>query len=270
MTKIHLLQYCFQIVCLVTILAISCAKEEKITDIIVMKTNFGTMKIKLRPEKAPNTVANFIELAAGTKEWTDPKTNQPVKRAFYDGLKFHRVMKDFMIQGGCPLGTGSSGPGYEFEDETYKRGAELTGEISTEAQAAIIWTELVIPYLRSLEGAQPDSELLEIMKACQQAKSGQPIIGKTVDFFKQKTKNFSPVYENGELIATVEYGNICMANHGPNTNGSQFFIVTKKGGCSWLNGKHTVFGEVIEGMEVAHKIEEAGNSKATIESITMD
>src|SRR5690349_16133949 len=80
-------------------------------------TSEGTFKVKLFDDKAPNTVANFVGLAEGTKEWTDPKTGQKVKRPFYDGLIFHRVIDGFMIQGGCPMGNGMGGPGYKFADE---------------------------------------------------------------------------------------------------------------------------------------------------------
>ena len=81
------------------------------------QTSVGDIVVKLLPEKAPNTVENFVDLAEGTKEWTDPKTRQQVKRPLYDGTVFHRVIPDFMIQGGDPLGTGTGGPGYRFEDE---------------------------------------------------------------------------------------------------------------------------------------------------------
>src|SRR5688572_7568960 len=80
-------------------------------------TSEGTFKVKLFDDKAPNTVANFVGLAEGTKEWTDPKTGQKVKKPFYDGLIFHRVIDGFMIQGGCPMGNGMGGPGYKFADE---------------------------------------------------------------------------------------------------------------------------------------------------------
>ncbi len=152
---------------------------------LIMKTELGEMTIEMWPDIAPKTVDNFIGLAKGTKEWKDPKTGQMVKRPFYDGLIFHRVISNFMIQGGCPLGTGTGNPGYAFEDECYDA--------------------------------------------------------------------------NGKLKASVEYATICMANAGPNTNGSQFFIVTKEDGCDWLDGKHTVFGKVVKGMEVAHAIEKKGN-----------
>lgn len=142
----------------------------------LFETNRGNFKVKLLADKAPKTVENFVGLAEGTKEWTDPKTGKQVKKPFYDGLTFHRVIKDFMIQGGCPLGTGTGGPGYRFEDE--------------------------FP-------------------------AGAP-------------KHDKP-------------GMLSMANAGPNTNGSQFFVTTVA--TPWLDGRHTVFGEVVEGMDVVHAIE---------------
>ena len=124
-----------------------------------LHTSAGPIELELFPDEAPKTVENFTKLA---------------REGFYDGLKFHRVIPDFMIQGGCPEGTGSGGPGYQFEDE----------------------------------------------------------------FNEHK----------------VERGALAMANAGPNTNGSQFFIVTADA-CPWLDGKHTVFGEVVEGMDAVDAIE---------------
>jgi cyclophilin family peptidyl-prolyl cis-trans isomerase len=124
-----------------------------------MKTSEGDVELELFPDDAPKTVANFTKLAGD---------------GFYDGLIFHRVIPDFMIQGGCPLGTGSGGPGYSFEDE----------------------------------------------------------------FNEHK----------------VERGALAMANSGPDTNGSQFFIVTTDA-APWLDGKHTVFGRVSSGMDAVDAIE---------------
>lgn len=84
---------------------------------IIMRTTEGSITINLFDDKAPNTVANFLGLATGEKEWADPYTGQPSHGKFYNGLTFHRIIKQFMIQGGCPLGTGTGGPGYEFDDE---------------------------------------------------------------------------------------------------------------------------------------------------------
>ena len=137
-------------------------------------TSEGNFTIRLFDQEVPNTVANFVGLAEGTKEWTDPKTGQKVKRPFYDGLIFHRVIKDFMIQGGDPLGSGMGGPGYKFADE-----------------------------------------------------------------FNPKLKHSKP-------------GILSMANAGPNTNGSQFFITLVP--TTWLDNKHSVFGEVVSGLDVVEKI----------------
>jgi cyclophilin family peptidyl-prolyl cis-trans isomerase len=124
----------------------------------LLNTTEGTVELELFDEDAPKTVANFQKL---------------VGEGFYDGISFHRVIPDFMIQGGCPRGDGTGGPGYSFEDEFNKH--------------------------------------------------------------------------------PVERGTLAMANSGPNTNGSQFFIVTADA-CPWLDGKHTVFGRVVEGQDVVERI----------------
>ena len=140
----------------------------------VMDTSQGTIVCRLFDKEAPKTVENFIGLAEGTREFTDPRSGKSVKRPFYDGLVFHRVIPQFMIQGGCPLGTGTGDPGYRFADEFHP----------------------------SLRHDKP--------------------------------------------------GKLSMANAGPGTNGSQFFITIAA--TPWLDRKHTIFGEVVEGMDVADKI----------------
>jgi len=137
-------------------------------------TSEGNITCRLFEKETPKTVANFVGLANGTKEWTDPKTGKKVKKRFYDGLIFHRVIPNFMIQGGDPKGTGRGGPGYRFEDE-----------------------------------------------------------------FHPDLKFDSP-------------GRLAMANAGPNTNGSQFFITYVP--TPWLDNKHTIFGQVIEGQDVVDNI----------------
>jgi len=132
----------------------------------VFETSRGDIRVDLQPDKAPLTVANFVNLA---------------KRGFYDGLDFHRVLKDFMIQGGCPQGSGTGGPGYKFEDE---------------------------------------------------ARNG---LG----------------HERGVLS---------MANAGPNTNGSQFFITHVA--TPWLDGKHTVFGKVTEGLQIVDAVQQGDTIKS--------
>ena len=140
-----------------------------------IETSAGEIVLELFEDDAPGTVANFIGLAQGTKEWTDPKTEQKVKQPYYDGLVFHRVIDDFMIQGGCPLGTGTSGPGFTIKDElSGKRQKHLRGSLSMAKTAA------------------------------------------------------------------------------PDSGGSQFFICHTPQ--SHLDRKHTVFGQVISGIEVVDKI----------------
>jgi cyclophilin family peptidyl-prolyl cis-trans isomerase len=135
-------------------------------------TTEGNFTVKFFEKDAPKTVANFTGLAEGT---LDPVTGKPGKsKPFYNGLTFHRIIKDFMIQGGDPLGNGTGGPGYKFADEI-----------------------------------SPDRKF-------------------------------------------TKAGILAMANAGPNTNGSQFFITLAA--TDWLNGKHTIFGEVVEGMDVIRKI----------------
>jgi cyclophilin family peptidyl-prolyl cis-trans isomerase len=102
-----------------------------------IETPKGEIVIELFEDDAPGTVANFVDLAEGTKEFTDPKTGAKVKRPYYDGLTFHRVIDDFMIQGGCPLGTGTGGPGFTIKDELFgKKQVHLRGSLSMAKTAA--------------------------------------------------------------------------------------------------------------------------------------
>ena len=140
----------------------------------VFTTNQGTIVAELFPKEAPKTVENFVGLAEGTKPFKDPALGEMAKRPFYDGLKFHRVIPNFMMQGGDPLGNGTGGPGFKFEDE-----------------------------------------------------------------FSSDLKFDKP-------------GRLAMANAGPNTNGSQFFITQVP--TPHLNNRHTIFGQVVEGMELVDKI----------------
>lgn len=242
---------------------------------VLIKTELGDVTVELWPDIAPVTVENFIGLADGTKEWTDLKSGQKVKRPFYDGLNFHRIIDDFMIQGGCPNGDGSGNPGYAFEDECFEQGEKLSGPILDENMAIEVYLKILQPYFNANPDADP--ELTKIAESCNEQQSGRPLMVHDVEYYMQKTGTEKAIYRNGKLKAKVAYATICMANAGPNTNGSQFFIVTKKAGCDWLDGKHTVFGKVVGGMDIVHKIEKsAANAGAqpssagksvTIESI---
>ncbi len=140
----------------------------------IFETSQGNIVVRLLEKEAPKTVENFIGLAEGTKEFIDERTGRKQKKKYYDGLAFHRVIPQFMIQGGCPRGDGRGGPGYTFGDE------------------------------------------------------------------------FHPSLKHSKA------GKLSMANAGPGTNGSQFFITVAA--TPWLDNKHTIFGEVVEGQDVADKI----------------
>jgi peptidyl-prolyl cis-trans isomerase A (cyclophilin A) len=140
----------------------------------IFETSMGNIVCKLLEKEAPKTVENFIGLAEGTKEFVNESSGKKEKKNYYDGLAFHRVIPQFMIQGGCPRGDGRGGPGYTFPDE------------------------------------------------------------------------FHPSLKHSKS------GKLSMANAGPGTNGSQFFITVAP--TPWLDNRHTIFGEVIEGQDVADKI----------------
>ncbi|HOY83685.1 MAG TPA: peptidylprolyl isomerase [Candidatus Syntrophosphaera sp.] len=210
----------------------------------VIETNQGNIELELWPNLAPKTVENFLKLAA---------------EGFYNQTYFHRVIPDFMIQGGDPntkdadrANDGMGGPGYQFEDECYALGEELTGEVNDEETAMLVWTKLIIPYMQSAQN--PQQEIFDIVKAVQEQQKPDPLYGKTIDWYQNRTGIAEPLRKQ-TLKAPVLYSYLCMANSGPNTNGSQFFIVTKQPGTPWLDGKHTVFGKVTGGMDVVHKIE---------------
>jgi peptidyl-prolyl cis-trans isomerase A (cyclophilin A) len=153
----------------------------------IFHTSRGNIVIKLFDKDAPKTVANFVGLAEGKQEWTDPRSGQKSKARLYDGTSFHRVIPQFMIQGGDPLGTGTGGPGYRFEDE-----------------------------------------------------------------FQSGRKFDKP-------------GLLAMANAGPGTNGSQFFITEVA--TPHLNNKHTIFGEVVKGLDLVPQIARGGNAQTKLERV---
>jgi len=157
-----------------------------------LRTSQGTVHVRLFPDHEPKTVRNFVELAEGSREWTDPRTRQATTGKLYDGTVFHRVIPQFMIQGGDPLGTGTGGPGYKFADEIH-------------------------PDLR---------------------------------------------FDRPYLLA--------MANAGPGTNGSQFFITVVP--TPHLNGKHTIFGEVIDGADVVDRISkvQTGRNDRPVQDVVLE
>jgi len=164
----------------------------------VFSTTEGKITVRLFETEAPITVANFIALAEGAKEWTHPTTRAKSNDKLYDGTIFHRVIPDFMIQGGDPAGNGMGGPGYRFEDET-----------------------------------------------------------------------------KGSAHKFDKPGKLAMANSGPGTNGSQFFITLAP--TTWLTGKHTIFGEVVEGQDIVTKVslvprngQDKPHKPVVLESVTIE
>ena len=234
--------------------------------VAVVTTSMGEIHLELFAAEAPKTVKNFIGLAEGTKEFKDPKTGETVSRPFYDGLVFHRVIKDFMIQGGCPQGNGTGGPGYSFEDEMSAKSLGLSEMKAFEGGRPHKWLtigmsqrtmhqKILSPTYRKLEiTSQEDLNARrgEVEKA---------LAGMTLE------KAYTLLgyrYDNSRESHSPKKGVIAMANSGPNTNGSQFFI--NLGDTPHLTGKHTVFGKVVKGMDVVERIGEVevdSNSKPT-------
>ncbi|MBK1877043.1 peptidylprolyl isomerase [Pelagicoccus mobilis] len=247
-----------------------CAKKETQLHATI-STSEGDIVVRLRDKETPKTVENFIGLADGTKllaEGEDAANAKP----FYDGLIFHRVIDDFMIQGGCPQGTGTGGPGYQFEDETYTDGAKISGEIKDLKTAETVFNVMLMPHYQEHRGKSPSTIASDLLRELQEPLGIKMLREKTVEEIAAETGFEGELRAQGEVLHPVAYGTLCMANSGPNTNGSQFFIVTKEGGTPWLDGKHTVFGKVTSGMEVAEaisKLETAAQDKP-VEDVVME
>ena len=230
-------------------------KEKPTNPVLLMKTNFGDLYIEMFPEEAPKTVANFMDLATGKRAFVDHQTKAKVKRPFYDGLKFHRVIKEFMLQGGDPRGNGTGGPGYNFEDEINAEslGLHKLKAIKDGRPHAFLPIRNQNDFQRTLV-----SPLFQKMGIRSQAD-----LDKRREEVKKRLNNLTlkDAYENmgyrfNEKLTSrpPQKGALAMANSGPNTNGSQFFINLID--TPWLTGKHTVFGKVVKGMDVVEKIGE--------------
>ncbi len=223
---------------------------------VLITTSLGVITVELYDDEAPKTVANFLALAAGEKVFTDPKTGMESKRPYYDGLVFHRVIKGFMIQGGCPLGSGSSGPGYKFEDEINATSLGLAREMAMvgddlHPQCGYMQRQFMDTVLRprmEAMGITPTSTTEEKQKVFDAVlKEARSL---SLKGFYEKLG-----YVYNDSLPTSHRpvrGCLAMANSGPNTNGSQFFI--NLGDTPHLTGKHTIFGHVIAGMEIVDAI----------------
>jgi peptidyl-prolyl cis-trans isomerase A (cyclophilin A) len=229
-------------------------KKEKENPVCVIQTTLGDIEVELFQSETPKTVANFIGLAEGTKEFKDTETGKQTKRPYYDGLIFHRVMKDFMIQGGCPLGSGQGGPGYSFADEIDADALEL------DKIKAFDMKKGPHPFLMIQSQEQFQRNVAMPLFRAMNINSQEEFEQRKEEFqnrldnltLKEAYENMGYVYsDNGSAHPPVR-GSLAMANAGPNTNGSQFFINLVD--TDWLTGKHTVFGRVVNGMDVVDKI----------------
>ena len=223
--------------------------------VTVLDTSMGKIEVVLRPDIAPVTVENFTALVNGTVEWTETKSGKKFKKPFYDGLTFHKLVKNKMIHTGDPDGNDQGGPGFYYENECYYDGDPITGKITDLKTARRVLEEIVLPYFKRRQLEDRDDELFKIFIECSQKKSPKPIMQHPVEYYLEKTKYEKKFVKQGELKTKIEYGSVCMANDGTNINGSRFFIVTSKDGLPEMDGFYTVFGKVSKGMDVVHSIE---------------
>ncbi|MFC1515282.1 peptidylprolyl isomerase [Thermodesulfobacteriota bacterium] len=222
--------------------------------VYIIQTTLGNIEVELFQNDAPKTVANFIGLTEGTIEFVDPDTGNRIKKPYYDGLIFHRVIKDFMIQGGCPLGNGRGGPGYTFADEID------AAELGLDKIMAIDPRKGPHPFLMVQDQAgyqqnvlMPLFRKMNITSQEELEKRRDEVEARIAELtIKEAFENMGYSYtEKGSAHPPVR-GVLAMANAGPDTNGSQFFINMVD--TDWLIGKHTVFGRVVKGMEVVDSI----------------
>ncbi len=224
-------------------------EESKKNPVVVMKTSMGDITLELFADEAPKTVKNFLDLAEGRKEFKDPATGKQVTRPYYDGLVFHRIIDNFMIQGGCPLGSGSGGPGYSFEDEINADALGLEKFRVMDEQGAIHqWLRRDINNVaRKLHAEMGITSQEEFNK-----RRGEVVTRLKEMSVKKAYEHLGYRYDSSRNSHKPLKGVLAMANSGPNTNGSQFFINLID--TPWLTGKHTVFGKVIGGMDVIEKM----------------
>jgi cyclophilin family peptidyl-prolyl cis-trans isomerase len=229
-------------------------KEDPANPVCVIKTDMGDIHIELFSKEAPETVGNFIGLARGQKEFTEIATGKKAKRPYYDGLIFHRVIKNFMIQGGCPKGDGTGGPGYKFKDEINADDLGL-GKLKVFQPNGKTHPYLMIRSQKDFNATVlfPLYEKMGVQSQEQFEARKQEVQQRIKNLtLKECYENKGYRYDDTRKSHPPVRGVIAMANSGPNTNGSQFFI--NLADTPWLAGKHTVFGKVIQGMDVVDNI----------------
>lgn len=233
---------------------VSALREDPDNPLVEIQTSMGSMILELFPKEAPETVANFIGLAQGEKPFEDPQTGALVNRPFYDGLIFHRVIDQFMIQGGSPTGVGNGTPGYSFNDEINARSLGL------DRMQALDDEGIPHPFLRIASQTQFQAVILEPLfielniNSQEDLENNYALIEESINSLTVKDVYENQGYEYTETLDSrmPVRGVIAMANAGPNSNGSQFFINLID--TEWLAGKHTVFGRVRQGMDILDAI----------------
>lgn len=212
--------------------------------VVKMETSMGDIYLELFENDAPETVANFVGLAEGTKEFRDPVTQAKVKRPFYDGLVFHRVIDGFMIQGGDPKGDGTGGPGYKFPDEISASALGLDTISVGEAPYAQMDAQRYAAMQLGIRSREEFDKRIDEFRAALGGLSEMPV----AELYAKSGYTYNDSLHSHKALR----GAIAMANAGPNTNGSQFFINMVD--TPHLDGKHTVFGHVVKGLDVVDKI----------------
>lgn len=230
------------------------SREDFDNPLVEIRTSLGSMILELFPDEAPLTVANFLALAEGSRAWTDPETGLEVMRPLYDGTVFHRVIENFMIQGGSPNGQGDGTPGFQFDDEINARSLGLDKMQVIDEQG--------FPHPILAINDQSDFQQKVLIPLYEELEiTSQEELDARIDEVDSRLRTMT-VKENFESLG-YQYTErvisrmpvravIAMANSGPNTNGSQFFINLVD--TDWLTGKHTVFGKVRVGLDVLDAI----------------
>lgn len=222
--------------------------------LLLIQTTRGDLAVELLPKDAPQTVDNFLGLAEGLKPFIDPRSGEQVQRPFYDGLVFHRIIKDFMIQGGSPDGQANGGPGFTIDDEinAVSLGLDLMKVLDEDGYPAAVLgirdqtdfqQRVLLPLYKSM-GIDNETTLQTRIADVDQRLRAMSV----KELFELQGYRYSQAFQSRAPLRGV----IAMANSGPDSNGSQFFITLAD--TPWITGKFTVFGKVRAGMDIVDSI----------------
>ena len=237
--------------------SVEIALPDKKTIYAIFETTNGSLILELYSQDAPQTVQNFIDLAQGEKT-TVSLDGKKEKKRFYDGLTFHRVIPNFMIQGGCPKGDGTGGPGYKFEDEINAVSLGLDKVSLKEFPSYSRYLQNAVVFSM---GINSQAELSERMEEAEKNLNIAKDEFSILEILSRVRYRYNEVVQSKKALK----GALAMANSGPDTNGSQFFI--NQVDTPHLDGLHTVFGQLVSGMDVLEKIVKAGNNATTINHV---